>query len=97
MLVARRFRVTGRVQGVGFRYFAQAAARMEGLSGWVQNQPDGSVEVVAEGDQESVLRFEAKLRRGPAGARVDEVRVDEDVPSGRSNGFVVTSAYGRDE
>ena len=97
MLVARRFRVTGRVQGVGFRYFAQAAARMEGLSGWVQNQSDGSVEVVAEGDRESVLRFEAKLRRGPAGARVDEVRVDEDVPSGRSNGFVVTSAYGRDE
>jgi acylphosphatase len=97
MLVARRFRVTGRVQGVGFRYFAQAAARMEGLSGWVQNQPDGSVEVVAEGDQESVLRFEAKLRRGPAGARVEDVRVDEDVPSGRSQGFVVTSAYGRDE
>ena len=97
MLVARRFRVTGRVQGVGFRYFAQAAARMEGLSGWVQNRSDGSVEVVAEGDRESVLRFEAKLRRGPAGARVDEVRVDEDVPSGRSNGFVVTSAYGRDE
>jgi acylphosphatase len=97
MLVARRFRVTGRVQGVGFRYFAQTAARMEGLSGWVQNQSDGSVEVVAEGDRESVLRFEAKLRRGPAGARVDEVHVDEDVPSGRSNGFVVTSAYGRDE
>jgi acylphosphatase len=97
MLVARRFRVTGRVQGVGFRYFAQAAARQEGLSGWVQNQSDGSVEVVAEGDRESVLRFEAKLRRGPVGARVDEVRVDEDVPSGRSNGFVVTSAYGRDE
>jgi acylphosphatase len=97
MLVARRFRVTGRVQGVGYRYFAQAAARAEGLSGWAQNQADGSVEVVAEGDQESVRRFEAKLRRGPAGARVDDVRVDEAVPSGRSSGFVVTSAYGRDE
>jgi acylphosphatase len=97
MLVARRFRVTGRVQGVGYRYFAQLMARAEGLSGWVQNQPDGSVEVMAEGDGESVLRFEAKLRRGPAGARVDQVRVDEDVPSGRPGEFVVASAYGRDE
>lgn len=97
MLVARRFRVTGRVQGVGFRYFAQMAARAEGLGGWVQNQPDGSVEVMAEGDRESVDRFEARLRRGPAGARIDEVRVDEDVPSGRVGEFVVTSAYGRDE
>jgi acylphosphatase len=97
MLVARRFRLMGRVQGVGFRYFAQSAAHAEGLSGWVQNQPDGSVEVVAEGDRESVVRFEAKLRRGPAGARVDEVRVDEDVPSGRAGEFVVSSSYGRDE
>ena len=97
MLVARRFRVTGRVQGVGFRFFAESAARAEGLSGWVQNQPDGSVEVVAEGDRESVLRFEAKLRRGPAGARIDDVEVNEDVPSGRAGGFTVSSSYGRDE
>jgi acylphosphatase len=97
MLVARRFRVTGRVQGVGYRYFAETAARAEGLSGWVQNQPDGSVEVVAEGDRESVDRFEAKLRRGPAGARVDGVQVDDDVPSGRAGEFVVSSSYGRDE
>jgi len=89
MLVARRFRVTGRVQGVGFRYFAEAAAQAEGLSGWVQNQFDGSVEIVAEGDGESVLRFEAKLRRGPAHARVERVEVDEDVPSGRAGGFTV--------
>jgi acylphosphatase len=89
MLVARRFRVTGRVQGVGYRFFAEQAARAEGLSGWVQNQFDGSVEVVAEGDRESVTRFEAKLRRGPAHARVDRVDVDEDVPSGRSTGFRV--------
>jgi acylphosphatase len=97
MLVARRFRVTGRVQGVGYRYFAETAARAEGLSGWVQNQPDGSVEVVAEGDHQSVDRFEAKLRRGPAGARVDGVRVDDDVPSGRAGEFIVSSSYGRDE
>ena len=89
MLVARRFRVTGRVQGVGYRYFVESAARSEGLSGWVQNQFDGSVEVVAEGDQESLLRFEAKLRRGPAHARVERVEVDEDVPSGRASDFTI--------
>jgi acylphosphatase len=97
MLVARRFRITGRVQGVGFRYFAQTAARAEGLSGWVQNQPDGSVEVAAEGDRESVVRFEAKLRRGPAGARIDRVDVYDDVPSGHPGGFNVNSSYGRGE
>ena len=81
----------------GLPLTVQMAARAEGLGGWVQNQPDGSVEVMAEGDQEAVLRFEAKLRRGPGGARVDDFRVDEDVPSGRPGQFVVTSAYGRDE
>ena len=89
MLVARRFRVTGRVQGVGYRFFAETAARAEGLSGWAQNQFDGSVEIAVEGDRESVLRFEAKLRRGPAHSRVDRVEVDEDVPSGRAGGFTV--------
>ena len=97
MLVARRFRVTGRVQGVGFRYFAQEAAGVEGLSGSVRNQPDGSVEVVVEGESESVWRFEAKLRRGPPGARIDGVEVNDEVPSGRAGAFVVSSSYGRDE
>ena len=95
--MATRVLISGRVQGVGYRYFAQMAARAEGLGGWAQNQPDGSVEVMAEGDEEAVRRFEAKLRRGPGGARVDDVRGDEDVPSGRLGQFVVTSAYGRDE
>ena len=89
MLVARRFRVTGRVQGVGYRFFAETAARAEGLTGWVQNHHDGSVEIAAEGDEESLGRFEAKLRRGPAHARVERVDVDEDVPSGRASGFAI--------
>jgi acylphosphatase len=87
VFVARRFRVTGRVQGVGYRFFAETAARAEGVSGWVRNQYDGSVEVLAEGDAESLRRFEAALRRGPAHARVDRVEVDEDVPSGQPSGF----------
>jgi acylphosphatase len=67
MRVARRYVVSGRVQGVGFRYFTQDTARREGLSGVVRNLPDGRVEAVAEGDHASLERFEAALRHGPAG------------------------------
>ncbi len=76
MRVARRFTVSGRVQGVGFRYFTQDIARREGLTGVVRNLPDGRVEAVAEGDDESLTRFEAALRRGPSHARVAHVDVD---------------------
>jgi acylphosphatase len=89
MLVARRFVLRGHVQGVGFRFFAEAAARVEGLSGWVQNQHDGSVEVFAEGDREAVDRFEARLRRGPARARIERIVVDDEAPSGQARGFSV--------
>ncbi len=68
--------MSGRVQGVGFRYFTQDVARREGLIGLVRNLPDGRVEAVAEGDSESLTRFEAALRRGPSHARVDHVEVD---------------------
>jgi len=91
MLVARRFRVSGRVQGVGFRFFAQEAAAHEGLSGWVRNLDDGQVEAFVEGDREAVERFERKIRRGPPAARVEDVSVDDDAPSGRSGGFLVRS------
>jgi acylphosphatase len=91
MLVARRFRVSGRVQGVGFRFFAQEAAAHEGLSGWVRNLDDGRVEALVEGDREAVERFERKIRRGPPGARVEDVVVDDATPSGRGGGFLVRS------
>lgn len=88
MRVARRFVVRGRVQGVGFRMFAADAARHEGLTGWVRNLDDGSVEAHAEGEAESVARFEQRLRHGPPAARVDSVFADDDVPSDRWTGFV---------
>jgi len=69
------------VQGVGFRYFAQDMARREGLSGLVRNLSDGRVEAVAEGDRESLERFEAALRRGPSHARVESVEIDSVPPS----------------
>jgi acylphosphatase len=87
MLVGRRFVVQGRVQGVGFRYFAQESAAREGVTGAVRNLDDGRVEVIAEGDAEAVTRFERSLRQGPIGARVDDVSVDLEPPSGRYPDF----------
>ena len=87
MRIARRFILSGRVQGVGFRYFAQDAARREGLHGYVLNRDDGSVEAVAEGDVESVDRFERALRRGPSRSRVEHVRIDEINPDQGNAGF----------
>jgi acylphosphatase len=89
MRVARRFLVSGRVTGVGFRYFAQDVARREGLSGVVRNLPDGRVEAVAEGDAESIDRFEAALRRGPSRARVEHVEVDALAVAGHYLGFSI--------
>lgn len=89
MLIARRYVITGRVQGVGFRFFAEAAAAREGVHGWVRNRPDGTVEAWVEGDAESVQRIEAALHRGPAGARVERVDVEDAVPMGRATGFTV--------
>jgi acylphosphatase len=86
---ARRFVVSGRVQGVGFRFFTQDIARREGLTGIVRNRADGRVEVVAEGDDESLTRLEAALRRGPSHARVQDVEVDNLAPTGRYLGFAV--------
>jgi acylphosphatase len=68
-----RYRVAGRVQGVGYRYFALTCAQTLGIAGFARNLPDGSVEVVAEGRAEAVLAFEEKLREGPAFARVEIV------------------------
>ena len=68
--VALRMRLGGRVQGVGFRYFARGAARQLGLVGRVRNLPDGSVEVEVAGDPERVEELKARLRQGPPGAAV---------------------------
>ncbi len=89
MIVARRYVITGRVQGVGFRFFVEAAAAREGIHGWVRNRADGAVEAWIEGDQEAVDRVDAALRRGPGSAQVDDVRVEDVVPVGRVTGFSI--------
>jgi acylphosphatase len=89
MRVARRYVIAGRVQGVGFRWFAHDAAAREGVHGWVRNLADGSVEIVVEGDVDSVDRVEAAVRRGPSSARVERVDVEDQAPTGRATGFSI--------
>lgn len=67
--------VEGRVQGVFFRASTQAEARRLGLTGWVKNCPDGSVEAAAEGEKEKLEALVAWCRSGPPGARVDRIRL----------------------
>jgi len=70
----RAYRVTGRVQGVGFRYFVTRLGRAEGIRGGVRNDADGAVTVsVHAEDEEALTRFRAGLERGPSAARVDLV------------------------
>jgi acylphosphatase len=65
--------VRGHVQGVGFRWFVREEARRRDLAGWVQNRPDGGVEVAATGPEAALEAFEAQLRIGPTGARVTKL------------------------
>jgi acylphosphatase len=89
MIVARHYVITGRVQGVGFRYFTQEVAAAEGVSGWVRNLPDGRVEARVEGEQEAVDRVEAALRRGPGASHVTDVRIEDVPPERRHTGFSI--------
>ncbi len=73
--------VRGRVQGVGFRFFALEEAQRRGVAGWARNVADGRVEIVAEGDIRALEEFVASVRRGPAGARVEDVRVEWEAPT----------------
>ena len=90
MLVGRQYIVKGRVQRVGFRFFVENAAQRERIQGYVRNRHDGTVEVVAEGDADAMQRFEMALRRGPTGARVDDVETTELEASRRFTTFNVT-------
>jgi len=82
--VAKRVhvRIAGRVQGVGFRYATGRRARSLDVAGWVRNNSDGSVEAVFEGEPERVDALVAWCRRGPGGARVDDMTVELEAPNG---------------
>ena len=75
MSTTRHLRIAGRVQGVGYRAALQREALARGISGWVRNRRDGTVEAVLQGDADAVAAVTAWARRGPAAARVDRVDV----------------------
>ena len=79
-MTIRRLQITGRVQGVGFRYAMQHEALRLGVSGWVRNRRDGSVEALAQGAPASVDALIAWARRGPPGARVADLQVEAAAP-----------------
>ena len=81
--------VHGRVQGVGFRDFTQHRGIELGLTGWVRNELDGTVEVTAEGERATLERFAAFLRRGPQSARVTQVDLDWRAATGKFTSFNV--------
>lgn len=74
-MITRKLRITGRVQGVGFRDALCGEAQARGLAGWVRNRTDGSVEALVQGTPERVAELIAWARRGPPASRVDEVQV----------------------
>ena len=74
--------VYGRVQGVGFRYWLARAGSTRGVAGWARNRPDGTVEVVVEGDREAVESVLRLAGEGPLGARVERVEVTDEQPEG---------------
>ena len=85
-LQTRRYVISGRVQGVGFRWFVEREAAQIGIAGWVRNRDNGDVEVMATGTREQHSALRARLQQGPRAARVDQV---QRIPSAVVGGAVV--------
>lgn len=90
MSVAYDVRISGRVQGVGYRYYARECARDIGITGYVRNAPDGRVEAVIVGTREACDEMLYALERGPRGGRVDDVSALPLRPAPRYDDFQVT-------
>lgn len=90
---ARRFLVTGRVQGVGFRWFVEREAHMLGVAGWVRNNADGRVEVFAQGTPAQLAGLHGRLREGPRAARVDHVEAFEAKINDSAKTFRIEGAW----
>jgi acylphosphatase len=90
---ARRFVVRGRVQGVGFRWFVEREAHTLGIAGWVRNNADGSVEVLAMGTRDQLAGLRSRLQQGPRAARVDNVEESESKPLAGVRTFRIEGAW----
>ncbi len=89
MVKAVRLRVFGRVQGVYFRQGTREQAERRGVTGWVRNLPDGSVEALLEGEEEGLREIVEWCSHGPPGARVEDIRVEWLEPTGRYEDFSI--------
>jgi acylphosphatase len=89
----KRFIVRGRVQGVGFRWFVEREAHMLGIAGWVRNNHDGSVEVLAQGTRDQLAGLHSRLREGPRAARVDAIDVTDARPTEGVSSFRIEGAW----
>ncbi len=90
---ARRFVVRGRVQGVGFRWFVEREAHILGVTGWVRNRSDGTVEVLAVGTRDQLSGLRSRLREGPRAARVDDVEESDAEAVKGLNSFRIEGAW----
>jgi acylphosphatase len=90
---AKRFLVRGRVQGVGFRWFVEREAHILGIAGWVRNNADGSVEVLAQGTRDQIFGLHSRLREGPRAARVDAVESIDARPAANITSFRIEGAW----
>jgi acylphosphatase len=91
--VARKYIVSGRVQGVGYRFFAERCANQLGVSGYVKNCRDGTVEVYAIGDEASLEELKGRLAEGPGGARVTGLVESSEAVSSRYTRFVIEDGW----
>jgi acylphosphatase len=87
---ARRFVVRGRVQGVGFRWFVEREAHILGIAGWVRNNANGSVEVLAQGTRDQLSGLRSRLREGPRAAPVEEAEAQ---PAASISSFRIEGAW----
>ena len=89
----KRYLVRGRVQGVGFRWFVEREAHLLGIAGWVRNNHDGSVEILAQGTRDQLSGLHSRLREGPRAARVDAVEVSDAPPVSGLSSFRIEGAW----
>jgi acylphosphatase len=85
----RHIRIHGKVQGVGYRFFATRVARRMGLKGWVQNMRDGTVEALVEGEKQAIDDWLEELREGPRFAEVTKIEQESKEFSGKLPDFDV--------
>jgi acylphosphatase len=93
MKVAKKYLISGRVQMVGFRFFAERWANQLGVCGYVQNTWDGNVEVYAIGDEASLEEFKRHLAEGPRSARVTGIEESDEPVDKRYNHFVIEGMW----